>query len=548
MQVYGDQARRATPGELLAEVEADLRAGERVSALIGLGQLLQGAADAEFAARGADARSPAQDALAAALTELAATTLTAHSRGSGNPGFEGGAGLPGKAWVLASARMSEWGEREIEARAPEGYAFYALHPALYAAAARRLPPGDWQVIGLRSIGTSLAAVAAAALGAPPPVTVRPVGHPFARTLALAPELEAELAAHAGPFVIVDEGPGLSGSSFGAAADALERLGVARERVAFLPGHGGDLGPAASPEHRSRWAAARRPVAAFDAVILPQLLAAAEALVGPALSPPEDVSGGRWRERLGVSAPAWPAQERRKLLLRTASGTWLLKFAGLGRIGRRKLERARRLHAAGWTPEPAGLAEGFLVERWFADARPARPSPEALGDYLAVRAAAPAELGADAATLWAMTRANADEALGPAAAEALDRRAPDLVRLAALAPAVETDGRLHRWEWGVRPNGRAIKFDALDHCEAHDLIGAQPIAWDLAGAELELSPADIERLRARLAVRPELLALHRLAYPAFQLGLWTLAGEPAQAAGYARRLAALLGVDPPSPPG
>jgi hypothetical protein len=125
---------------------------------------------------------------------------------------------------------------------PEGYAFYALHPALYAAAAARLPPADWRVIGIRSIGTGLAAVAASALRAPPPVTVRPGGHPFSRELRLAPELKAEWAAHDGSFAVVDEGPGLSGSSFGAVADALERLGVPRERIAFLPGHGGDLGP------------------------------------------------------------------------------------------------------------------------------------------------------------------------------------------------------------------------------------------------------------------------------------------------------------------
>jgi hypothetical protein len=50
---------------------------------------------------------------------------------------------------------------------------------------------------------------------------------------------------------------------------------------------------------------------------------------------------------------------------------------------------------------------------------------------------------------------------------------------------------------------------------------------------------------------------RPAYLAFQLGLWTMAAEAqdgveaagarTQAAGYARRLAELLGVDPPPPP-
>ena len=547
MLVYGDQTRRVRPADLLAEVSADLADGDRLSALIGLGQLAQAIADAEFDRRGCDARFPLLDRLMTALTDLARQHIT-HPRESGDPGLSSSNEGPGETWVPPFAGVSEWGE--IEVRTPEGYAFYALHPDLYAAAARELPPGDYRVIGLRSIGTSLAAVAAAVLKAPPPITVRPTGHPFARTLALAPELEAELRAHAGPFVIVDEGPGLSGSSFGAAADALERLGVAADRIAFLPGHGGDLGPQASPEHRARWAVASRPVTDFDAVVRPKLLAAAEALVGPAVAPLEDLSGGAWREGWSDPPPAWPAAERRKFALRTADGAWLLKFAGLGRVGRRKLERARRLHAAGWTAEPAGLAEGFLIERWREDAVRGRPSPEELADYLALRAAAPADSGADAAALHAMIGVNAAEALGAAGAEAADRLTPDIHRLDALTRRVETDGRLHRWEWLLAPDGRPLKTDALDHCEAHDLIGAPDIAWDVAGAEIEhdLSPHQTEHLRARLDVHPDLLAFHRLAYPAFQLGYWTMAGEAAQAHGYARRLAALLGVDPPPPPG
>ena len=279
MWVYGDRTRRLRPAALLAEAEADWAAGDPVSALIGLGQLAQGFADVAFVRQGCDARSPVADALMTALVDVARPIAGADA--AGGPEF-------------SSLGEKVAGEAYLEVRVPEGYAFYALHPALYAAAARRLPPGEWQVIGVRSIGTSLAAVVAATLDAPPPVTVRPTGDPFDRRLALAPELEAEWASHTGRFVIVDEGPGLSGSSFGAVADALERLGVARERIAFLPGHAGDLGPQASPEHRARWAGALRPVAEFDAVILPELAAGVQALVGPATAPMQDISGGEWR--------------------------------------------------------------------------------------------------------------------------------------------------------------------------------------------------------------------------------------------------------------
>ena len=56
--------------------------------------------------------------------------------------------------------------RTLEVSVPEGYAFYALHPRSYGEAALRfweeLRPRSVVVIGIRSIGTSLSAVACAA--------------------------------------------------------------------------------------------------------------------------------------------------------------------------------------------------------------------------------------------------------------------------------------------------------------------------------------------------------------------------------------------------
>jgi hypothetical protein len=254
-------------------------------------------------------------------------------------------------------------------------------------------------------------------------------------------------------------------------------------------------------------------------------------------------------------------ERRKFLHTAADGPWLVKFAGLGRIGGAKLDRARGLHAAGFTPEPAGLVEGFIVERWVDAAGPNPVRFHRVADYLDFRAQAfPAEpeSGADLSTLAEVIRVNAEEALGPAAAEAVRPWAERAPGLEPRMRRVHIDGRLHRWEWLATPDGRLLKADALDHSEGHDLIGVQDITWDIAGAELELDllARDTEMLRARLNSDPDLLAFMRLAYPAFQLGLWTLAAQSqagwadegaraqAQADRYARRLATLLGVDPP----
>src|SRR6476646_1620462 len=112
---------------------------------------------------------------------------------------------------------------------PEGYAYYALYPEDYAAAAQRFlretRPRQAVVVGIRSIGTSLSSVVAATLEQAgcnvSSFTVRPHGHPFDRTVHWQ-GVDIEPNAW---FLIVDEGPGLSGSSFAAVARRLSELGV-----------------------------------------------------------------------------------------------------------------------------------------------------------------------------------------------------------------------------------------------------------------------------------------------------------------------------------
>jgi hypothetical protein len=98
--------------------------------------------------------------------------------------------------------------------------------------------------------------------------------------------------------------------------------------------------------------------------------------------------------------------------------------------------------------------------------------------------------------------------------------------------VETDNRLHAWEWLLARDGRLLKTDALDHHAAHDFVGCQDVAWDIAGAavELGLSPAERDRLCAAVeaetgrAVDPDLLALLAPCYLALQLADHTVSSE------------------------
>jgi hypothetical protein len=323
------------------------------------------------------------------------------------------------------------------------------------------------------------------------------------------------------------------------ADLLEGLGVAPERIVFLPSHEGDLGTEALAEHRTRWAKAAKRPATLESLLADEPLAEWFAdLTGP-ITAIEDLSGGGWAAGRADAPPTHGAFERRKFRLTSDRGVWLAKFAGLGALGEAKYARARTLARAGAAPEPLGLRRGFLIERWIEGA----PGPhvdrvamvEHVGRYLGFRAVAfpaPDAAGASLEDLAVMARTNlAELGLDPA-------RVPPPPPQKSVRP-VHVDGRLHRWEWLTTPDGRLIKTDALDHSAAHDLVGCQDVAWDVAGAQLELglSEPETERLCAALSgvcdrpVDAALLAFYRVAYPAFQAGLWTLAGDAAQVARY-----------------
>jgi hypothetical protein len=495
--VYGDHEEIVDPANWLERLKESLcevdrlppgldRHGRLVGALIDAGRLLQGLADA---------RAPTEDH-SRFLRQLADSVVR-----SWDTDFREIGRLP----IVPSIDLLP----TIALRLPEGFAFYAVYPEAYVEAARKLvlcgPP---RVIGIRSIGTTLGAVVAAALGAPAPLTVRPFGDPFARQVELPPDA-IEPHAH---YVIVDEGPGLSGSSFGAVADWLEQRGVPLERIAFLPSHGGELGPQASVAHRKRWDRAQRVAAKFDLHFL-------ETRFG-------------LLEEFSTDHP-W---ERRKFLGWYGRGRVLLKFAGLGTIGERKLEMARALHASGLTPGPLCLAHGFLIERWCEDALPLgrdeKPIEE-IGRYIGARARLfPAEHagGASIEELLSMSRHNIALALGPDAARMLDQFDADL--LAPRVHRVRTDNKLDRHEWLRLRDGRVLKTDAVDHHQAHDLIGCQDVAWDIACAIVEfgLDPCEADRLVAAsgLSIDPELLAFSQVAYCAFRLGHARLAAQSAPA--------------------
>jgi len=585
MLVYSDAKRVEDPREKAVAIRAGL---ERLVAtvprverhailadlLIEAGELEQGILDAQLAANGEERPSPLGEATSR-LTRTVAEVLL--------PSFRTFGGLPpGESVRFATGPIERALDdllafdlpATIEVSVPEGYAFYGLYPETYFCAAERAfradGGGPLRVIGIRSIGTGLAAAVAAVAGERASIaSVRPSGHPFSRKVAISQWLGRELLEGEGGrprYAVVDEGPGLSGSSFGCVGDWLEDRGVPPEAISFFPSHRGNLGPYASERHRQRWERGNREVVEFETVFAGPgaswpLEHWVKDLTGEAEGPLEDLSAGRWREKLFPDRTLWPAAdvqgERRKYLLTAGGRRWLLKFAGLGRYGREKLGMAEALGSAGLIPPVQGLRHGFFVGPWMEGVRPLPLAPEvdrialldAVATYLAFRAsrfqAAPEERGATPVKLFEMIAYNAKRALGPIVTEILKDWRGRLPEVARLERLVLTDNKMHAWEWLVTPEGKILKADALDHHRANDLVGPQDIAWDLAGAavELDLDEAELGLLADAVARRSGTpraervqLDFYAVAYLAFQTGRHTLAAEalepwtPADAAG------------------
>jgi len=428
----------------------------------------------------------------------------------------------------------------VPVRVSEGFAYYALFPETYAASARRFwnasHPPRATVIGIRSIGTSLSAIVVEVLRARGcetwSCTVRPQGHPFERRLALADDVEAAWraeAARGAVFAVVDEGPGLSGSSFSSVAHAIGALGVSADRIVLFPSW--DPGPerlksdAAQGTWRmhTRWCTDAR-----DAGVTP------EALFSPA-APVVELSAGAWRSTFLCNRHVWPAvqpqHERWKVAV--PSEQRLLRFAGLGRYGEAARDRAERLHDLGLGPRPGRLQHGFL-ELPLVPGHPltaCRDEMDAteVGRYIGTIARAfPASAPADTSTLEHMIDTNVRHLIDVSSADRIRRVCRNVPRD---LPAGFIDGRMLAHEW-IRTGGGLVKVDALDHHRDHFFPGPQSAAWDLAGAAVEMRLhdkdsaamlAEYERASGDRRAR-HALPFYTLAYTAFRAGYTAVAAE------------------------
>lgn len=528
---YRDVVREVATAAELRRLLALIDRGETEELLIGAGELEQGISDARHAAINV------WDDVQARLRETVCAAASVH--------LQARAGRPhgrALAWTRSLLERLDCADlpRNVAIKPPEGYMHYALDPVDYANSANRYMEAVGRerarhacVIGIRSIGTSLSAVVAAAIGEVRSVTLRPHGSPGQRRVCADPSLCARvIAAHEhADVLIVDEGPGATGETFACVAAWVESLGIEAGRIVLLSHHASGLGLA--PDERRGWFARVRrhvPPHTNDAV-----LEAANALD---LEPLDDLSGGRWRAAIPGSAalPSCPHHERRKQRARRSDGSLaLLRYGGRGRWGQATLARALELARLGLGPEVLGAAAGFIALRWI-EGRPVQASEvagagfrAAVCAYLIARAGRFATGEAvDVERLIEVTLENTRELLGPnppGLAGAIER----LEQLPE-QPAVIADARMAAHEW-VRTFDGYVKTDALDHGDGIRPPGPVDAAWDLAAAAVEyaLDNATIAALCERCATACErspaalesAVAAHRVPYLACGLGELTL---------------------------
>jgi hypothetical protein len=399
-------------------------------------------------------------------------------------------------------------EKRIDLKTPEGFAFYQLYPEQYRRATKtwlQAAPrgGPIVVIGIRSIGTTLSRVVCEELQTAGlnvhRCTVRPEGDPFKRQV----QLPSWIKSGSEAYLIVDEGPGLSGSSFAAVSDGLEERGIRRSQIHFFPSHAGSPGPAASEQIQKVWQEIPRWVAE---PVLPRLDSDKDwKFIGPTLPWPFDCSGEaeRFARRSADLSCGMPAQECRD---------WWLGF--------KKFETER-----------ANVTPAFLAE------------------HIAAVADGPLRLEDQVETedrLRSMAVVNVAKYFGNLGLSESVERWMESVAISRDHKS-SGDGQLAPANWVRDKQGKIWKLNTTGSRLSHFIPYRLPFLWDVAQAiiEWDLSPREeavlCEAIAAEnLCFEQQELDFFKLSVAAFELGKCVMLGL-ADKSKYERHLLAITEV-------
>jgi hypothetical protein len=425
----------------------------------------------------------------------------------------------------------------VDISPPEGFTYYALHPIDFARVMARISsaPPHYAVIGIRSIGTTLSAMAMASMhqaGRPAcRITVRPAGHPYARETEFSRDQLLWIGEHAlrgSQFVIIDEGPGRSGSTFLSVAETLLQCGVSRELITMIGSRAVDPGTLCAENAPARWSEFR--------------YLATSPSVNARFKDAFYAGGGCWREFFFSDERDWPESwtQTERLKFISPDRTTLSKFEGMGRIGADTRERAFVLSHSGFGPSVTDAGDGFLAYSLL-EGKQLRASDrdssllDTMARYCAFRASNFSQAPHAPSQLQQMVEFNLQQEFGVHLVFAdgeFDSRRPVLV-----------DGRMQPHEWIATSTGEFVKTDAIDHGDDHFFPGPCGIEWDLAGIAVEwgLNSSELRRLSQEVSRLSGIdiskrLPSYLLAYAVFRLSFCRMARNSVRGSAEEPRLA------------
>lgn len=350
----------------------------------------------------------------------------------------------------------------------EGFAYYALHPKKFLDVLRNQTfERGAAVVGIRSIGAPLSAVVAASLGGAERITVRPNGHPYDRAMEPDSRFQKFIERHRNhEFIVVDEGPGLSGSSFLAVAETLERNGIPARQITMIGSRNPDPSQLKSAKAAERWPRFRF-IATDEEPVVPDGIG-------------ESIGGGYWRriflEDFENQPASWTQLEMSKYL--SVDRRVFYKFEGFGHFGEEIGERSRMLERFGFGPKYLGNEDGFgkyeVIHGSLLSATDLSAEVlQTLARYCAMRGREMSAVSREQSRLPEMLAWNWKCEFG----EELPKQSLEVERL------VTADARMQPHEW-ISADGRLMKLDGASHGDDHFFPGPCDIAWDLAGVIVE----------------------------------------------------------------
>jgi hypothetical protein len=539
MLVYADQKMKVNPASFFAHLLKVLSSTDPSSLesnrnlLIEAGMLESGLCDELFPAE--DSITPMTSQLRRLLISLARMYCRS---------LKGVYLKPLEAFQTLGSLMRDQIPEQITIKIPEGFAYYGLYPETYIKAAEKFcsdfPKDSAVCIGIRSIGTSLSALIAATLQEfgwqVESFTMRPQGHPYVRRAKFSPKLKNKIWRwRRSKFLIVDEGPGLSGSSMTCVAKELTELGINKEDILFFPSSDQSPDILLNQDAKTIWKEHRKYVCSFESLfereqelsIFPNMISV-------------DISAGKWRNLFYDTKRDFPAtnpyHERRKYLLRKENQVLLAKFAGFKVFSNHRLEIAKKLGELGFSPQVVNSEGGFFVYQ-FVPGTPLRFNEKTFGliDQMARYVAARREIGFiknhnNLDLMMNMIDVNVEEGLGHEWREKLQQCEWSMDELSR-AGSSAVDGKMlpHKW---IRTEKGYMKTDSVDHHCDQFLPQSQDIAWDVAGVltEFNLTPElQSHFISAYKGYSHDLtiekrLPFYLIAYLSFRLGYVSLSAE------------------------